>query len=192
MKFFKIKDELKKTLSLLMAEQAPEVKVSDMVIGGKVEVVNSDGSLSDAPDGEYTVDKDVIEVKDGLIVSINGEKAPKEDAPVEEAKMDEAPTDAPVDPNADLKAEVEALKAETESLKAAIQEIKDAMAGNADAEQKMSEQFSKQVEDLNATIKTLMDMPAEFSKTNESVKVKDDKEAKKNAWSAILASTMKK
>lgn len=179
----KIKEELKKTLGLLNNDGTqPQIQVSDMVVGGKVEVVNPDGTLSPAPDGEYTVDKDVIEVKDGQITSVNGAE---ETAPADK-KAPEEKMAAP-----DMQSEIDALKAETESLKAAIAELKKAIeddkAEDAAEDQKMSAEFSKQISDLNETLKVLAAMPSEFSKTNQSPIVQDVKEAKilaaSNLWS---------
>src|SRR5690348_2950449 len=91
----KVKDEIKKTLNMVNEDSfeenqpAPELQISELVVGGKVEVINSDGSLSPAPDGTYKVDDNEIEVKDGLIESINGEKeTPKETAPVDNSNED--------------------------------------------------------------------------------------------------------
>ena len=86
-----LKEELKKALALFSADNQPALKVSDMVIGGKVEIPDAEGTLSDAPDGEYTVDKDVIEVKDGQITSINGNKEAAIPAEADTAMADAAP-----------------------------------------------------------------------------------------------------
>lgn len=178
----KLKEEIKR---ILFAASQPELKVSEMVIGGKVEVINSDGSLSPAEDGEYTIDKDVLVVKDGQIVSINGET---ETAPVEEEQAAEA--DAPVvedvPADADWKAEVDALKAETETLKAAIEELKKAMEDDKASEQTMSAEFSKQLTELTNVFKVAINTPFEFSKTNQSAIEKEAKENKmliaSNLW----------
>ena len=183
----KIKEELKK-ISEMFSSSEPEIKVSEMVVGGKVEMVNTDDSLSDAPDGEYTVDKDVIVVKDGQIVSINGETETK---PVEEEQAaDDVPTEDPAKEDnsmAELKAEVDALKAETETLKAAVEELKGAMV----KDEAMSAEFTAQLNTLNETMKAIAVMPAEFSKTSTNTVVKDSKDDKIKAYAKILASNKK-
>ena len=177
----KIKEELKKTLGMLLADNTqPQLQISDMVVGGKVEIINPDGTLSPAPNGEYTVDKDAIEVKDGQITSVNGVE---EKAPTDNKTPEEKLADTPVDNSStDLKAQVDALKVETTDLKAAIEELKNSIATDKaedDAEdKKMSAHLSKQFNDLNETLKFLANLPGEFSKTNQSPIEKDVKESK--------------
>ncbi|MFT3912239.1 MAG: hypothetical protein QM737_22620 [Ferruginibacter sp.] len=190
--FNKIKEELRKTLaSLTNSEQmaAPttdEINVSDMVVGGKVEIVNPDGSLSDAPDGEYDYNGHKLEVKDSLIVSIDGDKG--EQKPAEDMANESPVQDAPAKDSNDMQAQID-------ELKSAIEEIKKQLADGQAANQKMaaeSEKFSEAINSLNETIKAILVTPAEFSKTNTSIKVKDEKEAKINAFTKVLAESMKK
>lgn len=186
----KLKEELKKTLGLLVTPSdekfanQPELKVSDMVIGGKVETVNSDGTLAPVMDGEYTIGEDMIEVKEGLIVSINGETETVDtnEVPKDENMADTSITDA-------LRSEVDALKAETENLKTALEELKKAMQDDTAQEQTMSADFNNQLSALNETIKTLVTMPVEFSKTSNNNVVKDTKDEKMKEYLKILAST---
>jgi hypothetical protein len=188
----KLKEELKKTLGLLVTPTSeefnnqPEIKVSDMAVGAKVEFVNSDGTLSPALDGEYTIDKDVIEVKDGLIVSINGETetTPVDTKPKDENMADTSVTDA-------MQVQIDALKAETESLKSVIEEIKQSIVDDATKDQTMSADFGNQLSVLNETIKTLLKMPSEFSKTSNDNVVKDSKEEKMKEYIKILSSNKK-
>jgi hypothetical protein len=185
--------EVQKTMAVLagFSSEPSDLKVSDMVIGGKVEMVNSDGSLSPAQDGEYTIDNDVIVVKDGLIVSINGETEtnPRDEAPKQEENLaEDAPVDEPVKQD-DLKAEVEALKAETENIKAMVEELKAALASKNEAEQKMSADFAAEIAALNETLKIVATTPAEFSKTSTNNVVKDSKEDKMKEYARILKSS---
>jgi len=185
--------EIQKTISMLSGfSSESELKVSDMVIGGKVEKVNSDGSLAPVEDGEYTIEKDLLVVKDGLIVSINGETEmkPKDEAPKEEEKLEDVPVEDPA-PENDWKTEVEALKAETESLKVTIEEIKKVMAENTVEEQKMSADFTAEIAKLNETLKVVATTPAEFSKTSTNNVVKDSKEDKMKEYARILNSNKK-
>lgn len=188
MNWLKIKEELKKTLGLLEAEPATELKVSEMVIGGKVESVNADGTLSEVADGEYKVGEDVIEVKAGQIVSINGEKEKEEEAPAEAEKEmeEEIPTEeAPATEG--WKEALEAYKAELDGLKLEIETLKEALGASKEIEEKMSAEFSKQLGDLNETLKVIANTPAEFSKTNQSPLEKDAKERKLSAASSLWA-----
>jgi hypothetical protein len=191
-----VKEKIKDVLKALgaFAENQPELKISEVAIGGKVEVINADETLAPAPDGEYTTeDKDVITVKDGFIVLINGEKGeeekvadePAEELAEEEVKEEEAPVEA------DWKAEVDALKAETEALKAAVEELQKGLADKSEAEEKMSADFSKQLTDLTETLKVLSVMPAEFSKTSSNNLVTDSKDEKMKAYARIIASNKK-
>ncbi len=165
-----------------------EIKLSDKAVGAKVELVNSDSSLSTAPDGDYEMeDGTKFTVKDGLITEYNGDKGEAK-VTAEETKVEAA--DAPVSdaPNevADLKAQVEALKAETESIKATIEEVK-AMCGKYAEAKDQSVEFSKQLETINETLKGLIKTPAEFSKTTTNNVVKDSKEEKMNDLARVFA-----
>lgn len=178
----KIKAELMKTLNLMNSDAEKELKVSEMTVGSKVEVINADGTLEVAPDGEYTIGEDMIVVKDGLIESINGDKGePKEE-------MEE---EAPVDENAAMKAELDAMKEAVELLKEEIEKLKASVDETSTSEEMMAKEFSTQLNTLNETIKVLIDTPAEFSKTNESVKVKDSKDEKMMAAAKLFASLKK-
>lgn len=188
MNFKSIKDELKKTLGLLTdenfaADQTNDVKVSDMVVGGKVEAISASGALAPAPNGTYQIDKDEIVVKDGLIVSINGDKGANSNAdenladvtPADEAA--ETPADDAKEENDNAKA-MAAMQTEIDSLKADVESLKSAIADDASSEQNMSADFTAQFTALNETLKTLMGTPAEFSRTTDNNIVKDSKDEK--------------
>jgi chromosome segregation ATPase len=161
--------------------KSAELKISEKQVGGTVEVINEDGTLSPVEDGEYKdADGTPFKVEAGVIIEWNGEKEAEkaEEKPAEEA-MEETKEEVPAEPSEveALKAELDALKSETESLKAIVEELKGSIA----AEQAMNEQFSKGIADLNATLKVIAELPAEFSKTNSSNTVKDaNKERQKN------------
>lgn len=86
-----IKKELSKFLKGLKFEsealQAEQVKISDRVVGAKVELIDGEGNLTPIPDGEYKVDEFEFTVKDGVISEIKGEAKPEE-KPEEEMKQE--------------------------------------------------------------------------------------------------------
>ncbi|MFL5810202.1 MAG: hypothetical protein ACJ749_11820 [Flavisolibacter sp.] len=169
-----------------------KLQISEKAVGGKVEQINEDGSLSPVADGDYQdADGTPFSVKDGLITEWNGEKeAPKEEAPAEEMADEPAKEEAPASNEvADLKAMVDEQAKAIEELKGQVAELINAIEGNKAAEAEMAAQFNKQVSDLTETIKVILKTPAEFSKTNNSNVVKDAKEEKMNdyakAWASI-------
>lgn len=90
-----IKNELVKSLKNLVSAYFGQVytdsqiKVSDKVVGGSVEMIAADGTLSPAPDGDYAMESGFsFTVKDGKIVSIVGQEDVVEDMT--------APTPTPV------------------------------------------------------------------------------------------------
>ncbi len=177
-----LKRELFKTFKGLQLEHfegelkyAPEeLNISERVVGGKVELINEDGTLSALPDGDYELtDGFKFTIKEGLIESIEGEEPVEEQA---EEMADEAPIEEVSDPLADLKAETETLKAEVDALKQAIEEIKNGASNNATKEDVQG--FQSEVSKLNETIMKLAKIPAEASKTTKSNIVKDSREEK--------------
>lgn len=187
-----IKKELVKFLSILKSENfdvtelsEDAVKVSERKVGGKVELIGTDGNLSDAPDGDYKVGDFSFTVKAGVIDSIEGEDNPaEEDKPAEEKLADEpVAEDAPVEDNS-VKEAITALQTETASIKQDIESIKAMLAefaGKSDVED-----FKSEVVKLNQTIEKLAKIPAEFSKTNNSNIVKDKQEDKINQFLKVF------
>ena len=167
-----------------------EIKISQQEVGGKVELINADGTLSPAADGEYEMEDGFkFTVKDGQITAIDGQEAPAEsetkekDAPVEAAE--ETKTDAPAEetpaddkPNevADLKAFVETLAGTVADLAAQVESLKGSTEVAA-TKQDVAE-FNKEVTELHETIKKLAKVPVEFSKTNMNNRVRDDYDEK--------------
>lgn len=164
-----------------------EIKVSDKVVGAKVELIGKDGALSPAPDGDYQLeDGTKFTVKDSMIDSIEGEEMaqePVEGNPAEEATetpKEEAQEDAEM---VAMKQSIADLQAEIATLKSTVEELKNGSASKEDATQ-----FGKQLQDLTDTIKALANIPAEFSKTNNKPSVKDEKEEKMNDLARVFAS----
>lgn len=88
----------------------------DFVIGAKVQVMAEDGTLTNAPDGEHTLEGGkVITIKDSVIVL---EKEMEEEKPV-----DQAPTEELKKELATLKSELEKIKTEKVEMKSKIDEL---------------------------------------------------------------------
>lgn len=165
----KLKQLLKTAFDTLPDGSTSDVQYSNFAIGEKVELVNGDGTLSPAPDGDYTNNDGVkYSVKDGLIASIEGE------APIEEEQVEEEQAADPIQTQLDAQAQ------DIADLKKAIDELKQSFSDEAVKDQNMAEQFSKQLKDLTDSIKVLAKIPAEFSRVNNSNQVKDNKEEKEN------------
>lgn len=187
-----IKKELVKFLSILKSENfdvtelaEDAVKISERKVGGKVELIGTDGTLSNAPDGDYKIGDFSFTVKAGLIDSIEGENKPaEEDKPAEEKLADEPVTEnTPVEDNS-VKDAIAALQEETASIKQDIESIKAMLAefaGKSDVED-----FKSEVVKLNKTIEKLARIPSEFSKTSNSNIVKDKQEDKINQFLKIF------
>lgn len=155
-----------------------ELNISERVVGGKVELINQDGTLSVLPDGDYELsDGFKFTVKEGLISAIEGEDPVEETEQPEEMAEDAPVEEAPKEDGlAELKAETEAIKAEVEALKQALAELMEASAGNAKKED--VENFSSEVTKLTDTIMKLAKIPAAPTKTNQSNVVKDSTDTK--------------
>jgi hypothetical protein len=195
----KIKEALSNALKFAEeTHKESELQISEVALGGKVELVNPDGTLSPAPDGEYTVGENTFTVRDGFIVELNGEKAdeqPKDETPSENSKPEQEMAEEPKQGNpaqeqpneiADLKAQLEAQAQAIEELKQAIASMQEAIGQNETKESEMSAQFSNQLTELNDTLKQLAAMPAEFSKTNTSNRTKDSNKQKESDLKAVF------
>lgn len=193
-----IKNELAKTLNYLLGRenfaetpkvyQPDEINISERVIGGKVELVNSDGTLSPIEDGDYELsDGFKFSVKDGLISAIEGEESIQAsedmaDAPVVEEPNNDSDIKASIE---ELRVLTEELKSEVDTMKAALDELK---AANADTANKDAiENFRKELSTLNETIISIANTPAEFSKTTKSQIAKDVNDKKLSDLSNIIS-----
>jgi len=180
-----IKEELAKTLSYLTGTQKfegetkiyqpEEINISERAIGGKVEMVNTDGTLSAMPDGAIELsDGFKCTIKDGLITAIEGEEAIAEQS---EEMADEAPAEEPKSDSSaidEMKKITDELREEINVMKAALDELKASMSDTANKDEVAN--FNKQFSDLNETIKKVVSAPAEFSKTTKSNVAKDKNE----------------
>lgn len=201
-KIEKVKEALRKALFEVQEDKAEgpaenkkytdaELKISAMEIGGKVEMIDAEGNIQPAGDGEYEMESgDKFTVVDGMIAELNGEKAeekPEEEVPVEaaeeekEEEKEEAPAEeAPVEevkeeePKEDEKQmQIDMLKGELEAMKAAVEELKALIAGSVSKDE--MNQFSSEV---LGNLKKLASIPAEFSRTTNSNVIKDSMEEK--------------
>lgn len=166
---------------------ADEIKISDKVVGGKVEMVQPDGSLAPAADGDYKMEDGFsFTVKDGAIASIEGEQPIEqtEETPVEAAEdvpTEEQPTeDTTV---ADLTARIDALEKQFADVVAMMQGVQ----ASKEEEMKQVEQFNSIVTELNDNIKTLAKIPVKFSETNKTPSYQESRQEKLADVAKIIA-----
>ena len=190
-----------------------ELNISAKEIGGKVEIVNADSTLSPAPDGEYKMsDGFTFEIKDGLITSIAGQEPveaatedkaaestsgttedAKTDEPTsgstEEVKAEDVPTDAPVEEVPTQDDAVAQLQDRVGAMESKLNEIIDMINGvqmKAQTDSETIQQFNQTVLELNSHIKVLANTPAQPSKTNTRPSVKEDNQQRMLQLSEIL------
>lgn len=106
------------------------VSDNNIEIGAEVQLINADGEVVAAEDGEYVTETETIKVEGGKIVEINPieEPEPEVEEPAEEELEDEMPEEEQV-----VDEEKEQLKARVAELEAAIAE-KDAKIEELTAE----------------------------------------------------------
>jgi len=195
-----IKNELIKALSLLKNEKfddsesnptsldATAVQISERQVGGKVELINSDGTLSVAPDGEYILsDGFHFIVKDGLIASIVDDSSDTSDEGMADDEntggdsADAAPEGSTDDVDvqkavADNSQAIAELQKEVAEIKALIQGLQGSVSTAASKQD--VEGFKSEVVKLNETIIKLAKLPVEQTKVNKSTSAKDKADAK--------------
>lgn len=191
-----LKIELAKTFKKLLSQYFGQVytdsqiKVSDKVVGGVVEMINHEmGILSPAPDGDYVMEDGFsFTVKDGKIVSIVGQEDVVEDmtAPTPTPVVTETPTklsdDVPMEPTP-MEKQVAYMEEKLRSLEEKIAMMEDVLQGMTSASmesEKTIATFNKVVEELNKNIKTLASVPVEFSKVDNTIKNNEEKQEKLN------------
>lgn len=110
------KSKLFKLAHILMkfAEVATDkgvlVAESDLEIGVEVQLVNAEGDIVPAEDGEYLTETDTIKVEGGKVVDIQPIEAPEEPAEELAEEPIEEPTEQPNDEVAELQAKVTELE----------------------------------------------------------------------------------
>lgn len=123
----------------------------------------------------------------------------------EEEMKDNQETEDPAseDPNQDDDAEddsaiedqqnqsIQDLQTRVAALESAIQQLMESITSAQAQQSEEAKAFTKQVEDLNSNLKALVKIPAEFSKTSNTPKVKDNRDEKIKELSRIMASINK-
>ena len=190
----KIKNELSKVLMNLSENKPTEsnnelgkvwssndLDVSSREVGGKVEVVNVEGQKEAAPDGDYKMEDGFeFTVKDGLIVSIVGEQTKEEMAPDAEVEQPEVEVEQPEEEMPEspemegVKSAIAGLDERVRAIEDALQVITENMGNKASKEE--ADNFSKQLSELNETLKKIAKIPTQMSKVNNADVVKDEYE----------------
>ena len=136
------------------------VSDGDLEVGIEVQLINADGEVVDAEDGEYKTETDVIKIEGGKVAEIAPIELPAdEETPAEELE-DETPAE-----------EAPAIDEEKEQLKARVAELEAAVA-----------EKDAKIEELTAEIEQLknkpVDEPIEEQLSAQSIKA-EKKGAKK-------------
>lgn len=139
-----LKDKLMKLAKMLVKFATIEVGDNTWTYEGEfiegVEVyIEQEGEFVPVPDGEYTIDDNVVTVAEGKVTSI----VEKEEVVEEPEKLEEEPTPEPQE-------DVEALKTRIVELEGLLQD-RDAIV----------EQLTKENEELKAEIENLKNQPKE-------------------------------
>ena len=137
---YKLKKMLLSLSEVTTKEGVVLITDGDMEVGLEV-FVDGDEGLTPAPDGEFTVDDNIVVVEGGKIVEIREKpieqpvETPMENEEKPEEKMEETietPFDTPEEPSIEelknlveeQKTKIENLKAENETLKSEIEDLK--------------------------------------------------------------------
>lgn len=157
-----VKEEVKEEIKEEKMEKVysdAELNISAKEVGGKVELVNADGTLAPAPDGEYKMqDGFSFTCQGGQIAAIAEDK--KQEPAMHEKQYEE------------LKAEFETLQ---EQFKSVLDVCVTLKTQNAELKTQLAA-FTKQVGDIEGNIKTLAKIPVKESQTSTSNVVKDKRE----------------
>lgn len=117
------------------------VSDNNIEIGAEVQLINADGEVVAAEDGEYATETEIIKVEGGKIVEINPAEEPEPEAeePADEEELeDETPDEEP------------AVDEEKEQLKARVAELEAAVA-----------EKDAKIEELTAEIEQLKNKPVD-------------------------------
>lgn len=168
-----------------------DVKVSDRVIGGKVERINSAGELEPVEDGTYQIGEDFLfETVDSVITYIDGQEA-KEEEKVEMSEEGDAPKEEATDENVPDE-NMEALQKEIENMVAQVAELKEKVQSEIE---EIKVEFSKELKELSDFRLKFSKVFEQFSKTpvdtpkttNEKEVVEKNKEQKIKDLGAAFA-----
>lgn len=123
------KNKLFKLAHILMkfAEVATDkgvlVAESDLEIGVEVQLVNAEGDIVPAEDGDYLTETDTIKVEGGKVVDIQPIEQPEEPAEELAEEPIEEPAEQPNDELAELQAKIDELTKEVADRDARIAEL---------------------------------------------------------------------
>lgn len=98
------------------------VSEGDLEVGVDVQLVNADGEVVAAEDGDYLTESDTIKVEGGKVVEITPIETPAEEDPAEELE-EEAPAPVADEEKEQLKARVAELEAAVAEKDAKIEEL---------------------------------------------------------------------
>ncbi len=164
-----LKELFQKYASIFSSESKEETKMEDANYSVVDDVVY-DATGQIAQDGDYEIGGKIYKQVNGKVESVS-DVQPVDAQEMEDSKPVETPVNTDVE---DLRKEVEALKSMVEEMAAKIGDSVDAKIEDFNKTVTSSiEQFSKTVEELNNNFKKILQVPAEFSKTNSEPKVKN-------------------
>lgn len=167
-----------------------ELKISENSVGGTVEIINPDKTLSPAPDGTYKLaDGAIYTVKDSKIESIEGEDEPQDDAV--QAAADAPAEGSPAEEETETPAEEKAEDAEEDTIIANLQQtvsdltdkvdglvaaVAELSASNMKEQKEALAAFNSELNQVKEHVKFMAKIPLEASKTSKSNVVKDERE----------------
>lgn len=155
-----------------------DYKIESREVGAKVEIIDADGTLVSAPDGEYEFEDGFkFIVKDGVIESIEGEvEAPEVEVEAKE-KVDEKEEEKMEEP--DYQGQIDSLKKEIEDLKSMIMGVP--------SKEDMSKEFGLIKEEFKSIFEKFSKVPAQESKVNKSNILKDEQKKKFEEFLTIIS-----
>lgn len=186
--------------------QESEMKITEKVIGGKVEFILPDGELGQVPDGEYVMyDGFTFEVKDGLISKIQGQEqeSAQEDTEVSEEAVSGDTSTQEVEAEVSEEEVVEEVVVEDpriSEMETKISELESKLSEIlqmlSDSEKVKNEEMTNQtkaieafnltVKELNEKISILAKVPVQFSKTNSNQANEESKADKLSVLADII------
>ena len=171
---YKLKKMLLSLSEVTTKEGVVLITDGDMEVGLEV-FVDGDAGLEPAPDGEYTVDNNIVVVEGGKIVEIKEKplEQPIEE-PVVETPMEnmEKPMENPIDnPEEPIEPSTEPMEPSIEELKNLVEEQK-TMIENLKSE---NETLKAEIEDLKKKLEEPLSEPAEEEFKNQKPTEKETK-----------------
>lgn len=196
--------QLKKAGRLLMlaAEDAKpldvtEVQISDRSVGGKVELIGTDGTLSPIPDGTYVLSDDfkftvaggfITAIGDVEVVAAATEPTEEEKKTAEGVAAAAAPAPAAITPEEadEIRANLQQVNTRIDEVMNAITELKSALTATGTSATLAAQSYDKLTGEIVKLNEHLEKEPITPSRTN----LKEEKENKKNEQAANLATAL--